>query len=124
MKEFFELEVGYIIIALFFLVITAIVTTRSFVPRVAFKRGMIMVGTFLAILIAAHYYVTTQRMKNIATEFESGRTILCENKESLKGSQAVIISKKAGWKLEKGIFTNPNFHRDFHSARCASELGQ
>ncbi len=124
MKEFFELEIGYIIIALFFLIITAIVTTRSFVPRIAFKRGMILAGVFLTILIFAHYYMTTQRMKNIATAFESGKTILCENKETLKGKQAVIINKKAGWKLEKGIFTNPDFYRGFHSARCALGLRQ
>ncbi|NOX15702.1 MAG: hypothetical protein GXP61_06725 [Epsilonproteobacteria bacterium] len=124
MKEFFELEIGYIAIALFFLVITAIVTTRSFVPRVAFKRGMITVSLFLAVLIFAHYYVTTQRMKNIAAEFESGKTILCENKERLKGSQTIIISKKAGWKLENRIFINPDFYRGFHSARCAVELRQ
>ncbi|MCF6174082.1 MAG: hypothetical protein L3J44_09955, partial [Campylobacteraceae bacterium] len=105
MKEFFELEIGYIIMALFFLVITAIVTTRSFVPRVAFKRGMILVGVFLTMMIFAHYYVTTHRMREIASAFKSGKTILCENKERLKGNQVAIINKKAGWRLENGKFT-------------------
>lgn len=124
MKEFFELEIGYIVIAIFFLVITAIVTTRSFMPKVAFKRGMIMVSSILILAIALHYYVTTQRMQTIAREFNNGKTILCENRERLKGNQAVIINKKAGWTLKNGIFTNPDFYRDFHSARCAVGLRQ
>jgi len=122
LKEFFELEIGYITIAIFFLVITAIVTTRNFMPKVAFKRGMILVGLIMIVAISLHYYVTTQRMKTIAQKFNSGTTILCENRERLKGNQAVIISKKAGWILENGIFTNPDFYRGFHSARCAIEI--
>ncbi len=124
MKEFFELEIGYMVIALFFLVVTAIVTTRKFMPQVAFKRGMAIVGIILASFILFHYYITTQRMKTIAVEFNKGKTILCENKERLKGSQAIIINKKAGWTLKNGIFSNPKFYRGFHSARCAVGLKQ
>jgi hypothetical protein len=61
-------------------------------------------------------------MEMIAKEFNSGKTILCENREMLNGPNAVIILKKAGWSLKNGIFTNPEFHRDFHSARCAVDL--
>ncbi len=122
MKNFFELEIGYIIIAVFFLVITFIVTTRSFMPKVAFKRGMSIVSVILIAFILFHYYITTQRMQTIAQEFNKGKTILCENKERLKGSQSIIINKKAGWVLKDGIFTNPDFYRGFHSARCAVGL--
>ena len=38
MKLFFELELAYIFIALFFLVVTTIVTTRSFSPKNSFKK--------------------------------------------------------------------------------------
>ena len=124
MMNFLELEMGYIIIAIFFIVVTAIVTTRSFMPRIAFKRGMILVSTIMVVSILFHYYITTQRMQMIAKEFNNDKTILCENRETLKGNQSVIISKKAGWKLENGIFTNPDFYRGFHSARCALGLRQ
>ncbi len=122
MKEFFELEIGYIIIALFFLVVTAIVTTRSFMPEGAFKKGMIAVGIIVVAFILFHYYTTVSRMEMIAKEFNSGKTILCENREMLNGPNAIIILKKAGWSLKNGIFTNPEFHRDFYSARCAIDL--
>ncbi len=124
MKEFFELEAGYMVIAIFILVVTAIVTTRKFMPSVAFKRGMLLVGSVLIAAILFHYYITTQRMQMIAEEFNKGKIILCENRERLKGNQSVIINKKAGWKLENGIFTNPDFYRGFHSARCAPGLRQ
>jgi len=124
MINFLELEMGYIVIAIFFIVVTAIVTTRNFMPRVAFKRGMILVSTILVAFVLFHYYMTIQRMQMIAQEFNGGKTILCENRESLKGNQSVIINKKAGWRLEDGIFTNPDFYRGFHSARCALGLRQ
>ncbi len=122
MMNFLELEIGYIVIALFFLAVTAIVTTRSFMPKGAFKKGMSIVGIILVSFIIFHYYITTNRMKMIAKEFNAGKTILCEDRELLKGPNAIIISKKAGWSLKKGIFTNPEFYRGFHSARCAVEL--
>ncbi len=122
MMNFLEMEIGYIIIALFFLTVTAIVTTRSFMPKGAFKKGMSVVGIILVAFIAFHYYNTTSRMKMIAKEFNNGKTILCENREVLKGPNAIIISKKAGWSLKNGIFTNPEFYRGFHSARCTVEL--
>ncbi|MFK5881305.1 MAG: hypothetical protein QM482_03740 [Sulfurospirillum sp.] len=122
MMNFFELEMGYIVIAIFFLVVTVIVTTRSFMPRIAFKRGMTIVSIILIAFVMLHYYITTKRMHMISNEFNSGKTILCENRGTLKGNQSVIISKKASWTLKDGIFTNPDFYRGFHSARCAVSL--
>lgn len=121
---FFDLEIGYIIIALFFLVITAYVTTRSFMPKVAFKRGMIIMIIILGSFIFFHYYFTMHRINRIAKAFNAGQTILCESRGELKGAQAIIIKKSGGWSLKKGIFTNPKFVRDFHSARCALDLRQ
>ncbi len=120
--SFFDLEVGYIFIALFFLAITAYVTTRDFMPKVAFKRGMSIMIIILGSFILFHYYITTNRMNRIAKAFNAGKTILCESRGSMKGAQAIIIIKKAGWRLKKGIFSNPDFVRDFHSARCALSL--
>ena len=119
MKEFFELEIGYIIIALFFLVVTAIVTTRSFMPKGAFKKDMITVGIIVVVFILFHYHTTASRMEMIAKEFNSSKTILCENREMLNGLNAIINLKKAGWSLKNGIFTNPEFHRDFYGPRSA-----
>jgi hypothetical protein len=119
---FFELEIGYIIMAVFFLAITAFVTTRPFMPKVAFKRGMLSMLGIMAFFITLHYIVTTNRIADNAKAFHAGKTILCENKGSMQGSQTVIITKKAGWSLKDGIFSNKEFVRDFHSARCTEEL--
>jgi len=119
--KFLEIEGGYIAIAIFFLIITIIVTTRSFMPKKALKNGLLIVGSIQIVFIGFHYYFTTERMKSIALLFHQGKTVLCENKESLMGSQAIIINKKAGWMLKDGIFSNPNFYRSFHSARCAPD---
>ncbi|HEY9204100.1 MAG TPA: hypothetical protein VIM82_07195, partial [Sulfurimonas sp.] len=80
MRLFFELEGAYIIIAIFLLVVTAIVTTRDFVPKGAFKKGMISVSLLLAIMIGAHYSLTTSRMQNVEAMFNNGDTVICENK--------------------------------------------
>jgi len=119
--RFLEMEGGYIAIAIFFLVITIIVTTRSFMPKKALKNGLLIVGSILIIFIGFHYYITIERMKSIALLFHQGKTILCENKENLMGAQVIIINKKADWTLKDGVFSNPNFYRSFHSARCAPD---
>lgn len=64
MELFLELEIVYIVIGIFILTVTAIVTTRDFVPKGAFKKGMSIVGAFVAIMIVGHYTVTTSRMDN------------------------------------------------------------
>jgi hypothetical protein len=119
---FFELEIGYMVMAAFFLAITAFVTTRPFMPKVAFKRGMLSMFIIMGFFIALHYNITMNRIEDNAKAFSEGKTILCENKGSMQGSQTVIITKKAGWSLKDGIFSNKEFVRDFHSARCTKEL--
>jgi len=118
MERFFELEIAYVAIAVFFLAITAFVTTRDFMPKVAFKRGMIGVFLLFAIMINLHYMVTVKRMEGVAEIFNEGKTIICENKMRRTISQSVLISKELGWRLEGDYFKNPDFERDFLTARC------
>jgi hypothetical protein len=77
MDLFLELEIVYIVIGIFILSVTAVVTSRDFVPAGAFKKGMSFVGTFVAIMIILHYNVTTTRMSNVEAMFEEGNTIIC-----------------------------------------------
>lgn len=116
--NFFQLEAGYLTIALFALAITAYVTTRPFMGKNAFRNGMVMVTLFLALMIGAHYYMTTQRMATVEQAFNEGKEILCESRENRKAAQSIVVSKKLGWKLKDGLFTNPEYTRPFHSARC------
>jgi len=118
MKSFFELEIAYIVIGIFFLAVTLFVTTRDFMPKVAFKRGMSGVFAIFAIMIGIHYFVTTKRMNGVKKIFNAGETVICENKMRKTISQSVIISKKLGWRLEGDYFKNKDFERDFHTARC------
>jgi hypothetical protein len=118
MELFFELEIAYIAIGIFILSVTAFVTTRDFVPRVAFKRGMIGVGSFLTIMILAHYYVTTTRMDGVKELFNQGETIICENKMQRTISRSVLISKELEWRLEGDHFVSDNHVRSFHTSRC------
>jgi len=118
MENFFELEIAYIVIGIFFLLVTAFVTTRDFMPKVAFKRGMLGIFAFFAIMISIHYFVTTNRMDNVKKLFNEGKTIICENKMRRTISQSVLISQKLGWRLEGDYFKNPDFERDFFTARC------
>ncbi len=118
MKLFFELEIAYIVIGLFVLAVTAFVTTRDFVPRVAFKRGMIGVGGLITVMILAHYYITTKRMSGVKEIFNEGGTVICENKMHRTISRSVLISKKLEWELEGDYFFSKNHMRKFHTARC------
>ena len=118
MERFFELEVAYVVIGIFFLIVTAFVTTREFMPKVAFKRGMFSVFTVFAFMIAAHYAFTTKRMNGVAEIFNEGKVIICENKMRRTISQSVLISKELGWRLEGDYFKNSDFERDFFTARC------
>jgi len=118
MERFIELEIAYIVIGLFFLAVTWFVTTRDFMPKVAFKRGMIGVFSIFFIMISLHYMITTKRMAGVAEIFNEGKTIICENKMHRTISQSVLISKELGWKLDGDYFKNPDFTRDFHTSRC------
>jgi len=118
MDRFFELEIPYMVIMLFFLAVTAFVTTRDFMPKGAFKKGMTGIFTIFAIMIGIHYYVTSARMNGVKEIFNEGNTIICENKMRRTISQSVLISKKLGWHIEGDYFKNPDYVRDFHTARC------
>ena len=118
MGLFFELEIVYIVIGIFFLAVTAFVTTRDFMPKVAFKRGMIGIFMIFAIMITAHYFVTTKRMSGVKEIFNEGGTIICENKMQKTISRSVLISKKLEWRLDGDYFKSDNHIRDFHTARC------
>ncbi len=118
MELFFELEAVYLVIGTFIMVITAIVTTRDFVPKVAFKRGMLGVGGFLAFMIAFHYNMTVSRMEGVKEIFNEGDTIICENKMRRTISRSVLLSKKLGWRLDGDKFKNDGYERDFHTSRC------
>jgi len=118
MELFFELEIVYIVIALFFLAVTLFVTTRDFMPKVAFKRGMIGVTLLFSVMIALHFLITTKRMAGVKEIFNEGGTIICENKMRRTISRSVLISKELEWRIEGDHFVSDNYERDFHTARC------
>jgi len=118
MDKFLELEGGYLAIGVFIMCIAAVVTTRSFVGKNAFKTGMPITFLFLAFFIGLHFYVTTNRMDRVKTRFTDGKPVICENRINRKAEQSIIISNKEGWSLEGDIFKSPKFTRPFHTARC------
>ena len=118
MERFIELEIVYIVIGVFFLAVTLFVTTRDFMPKVAFSRGMISVFTTFSVMITAHYLVTVKRMDGVKSIFNEGEIIICENKMRKTISRSVLISKELEWRLEGDYFVSDNHVRDFHTARC------
>jgi len=118
MELFLELEIVYLVIGAFILSVTAFVTTRDFMPKVAFKRGMLMVGGFLVVMIGFHHYMTTSRMEGVKEIFNNNETVICENKMRRTISRSVLLSKKLGWRLEGDKFKNDDYERDFHTSRC------
>lgn len=118
MELFLELEAVYLVIGAFIMVVTAIVTTRDFVPKVAFKRGMLGVGGILILMITFHYNMTTSRMEGVKELFNAGETIICENKMRRTISRSVLLSKELGWSIEGDKFVNSDYERDFHTSRC------
>ncbi|MBU0720015.1 hypothetical protein KJ877_01595 [bacterium] len=118
MGLFFELEIAYIVIGIFFLIITAIVTTRSTLPKSSFKYGMIGVASIFSGMILAHYYTTVTRMDGVKEIFNEGEVIICENKMQKTISRSVLISKELEWRLEGDLFVSDNHIRNFHTSRC------
>jgi len=118
MELFFELEIVYLVIGAFILSVTAFVTTRDFIPKVAFKRGMLSVSGLLIIMIGFHYFMTTSRMSGVKEIFNEGETIICENKMRRTISRSVLLSKELGWRLEGDEFKNDDYERAFHTSRC------
>jgi hypothetical protein len=123
MELFFELEVVYLIIGAFILSITAVVTTREFMPKGAFKKGIIGVGVAVSIMVGFHYTLTIKRMNGVEEIFNSGETIICENKMRRTISRSVLLSKDLGWKLEDHLFKHHDYERDFHTSRCVDWIG-
>ena len=122
MKLFFELEAAYILIGLFFLIVTTIATTRKFSPPNSFKKIFPAVFIFICIAIFAHFKVTTSRMAEVESEFLKGETVLCENKTKKEFSRSIMINDELGWDLKDNVFTNPEYFKNFHSARCVKML--
>ncbi len=116
--KFLELEAAYLVIGAFIMIVTIYVTTRPFMAKSAFKIGVTGVFLLLCIFIGLHYFITTNRMAEVSDRFISGKPVICENKIQRKAEQSVIISKELGWSLKDDIFTNPQYSRGFHSARC------
>jgi len=118
MELFFELEVVYLVIGAFIMIVTLFVTTRDFMPKVAFRNGMIGVGTMVTLMITFHFMMTTSRMEGVKEIFNEGETIICENKMRRTISRSVLLSKELGWRLEGDKFKNDDYERDFHTSRC------
>jgi len=118
MEKFFELEGGYLFIALVILVVTLFVTTRPFMSKGSVKKGVVGVGVFLAIAIGLHYQVTTTRMHEVKQAFRAGKTIICESRAQRRAAQSVDISQRNEWHLEGDLFVSPHYNRPFHTARC------
>jgi len=118
MSEFFYLEGIYLIIASFVMLITLFVTTREFMPEGSLKKGLIIVGSIMTVFIAAHYFVTKNRMSDVVEAFKSGKVIICENRVYRKGANYIELKDNGDWKIENNHFKNSNFTRDFFIARC------
>ncbi|MBS4069538.1 MAG: hypothetical protein WC279_01405 [Sulfurimonas sp.] len=123
MGLFLELEIVYIIIGIFILSVTAVVTTRDFMPKGAFKKGILAVGVVVSIMIGFHYTLTTKRMDGVEKIFNSGETVICENKMRRTVSRSVLLSQELGWKLEDHLFKHHDYERDFHTSRCVDWIG-
>jgi len=121
MELFFKLEAGYLVIALFALLITAFVSTREFMPKGSFKKGILIVSLVVATAIGLHFKITTDRVEAVREAFNSGKNILCENRVVRVGTQYVTVNRNREWSLNGYIFSSPNFERDFFIARCVVE---
>ena len=118
MAKFLELEGGYLFIAFVILAVTLFVSTRPFMSKGALKKGMFWVSLVLAFFIGLHFKITTNRMSEVKTAFNQGKTVICESRAMRKVAQSVDINKNREWKLEGDIFVSPNYSRVFHTARC------
>ncbi len=118
MQKFFILEGAYLMIALFVLAITLFVSTRPFMPKGAYKKGLLWVGLVIALMIGAHYWVTTSRMAEVKAAFSANQPVLCESRMQRKVAQSVEILRAREWSLQGDLFVSPHYSRPFHAARC------
>ena len=118
MELFFKLEAGYLAIALFVLIVTLIVTTRSFVRNGVWKKSLGIMFVIMSILIGLHYFVTMSRINEVETTFNNGGKVICENRAIRKVSQSLVIEKSNDWVLENHMLSSKNYSREFFTARC------
>ena len=118
MELFLKLEAGYLAIAAFVLVVTIIVTTRSFVPHGLWKKAVPTMALILSAFISMHFLATTDRIDEVETTFHNGGKIICENRVIRKVSQSVTIEKSNEWTLKDHMCSSPNYSREFFTARC------
>ena len=118
MKNFFYLEGAYLILGGIILLITLYVTTRPFMRKGAVKKGLTGVSIVLALMIGAHYMLTTKRMEEVRVAFGQDKPIICESRMQRKVAQTVTIQRSKEWKLEGDHFVSPYYSRPFFIARC------
>ncbi len=118
MYNFFYLEGAYLILGAFALLITLFVTTRPFMSKGAVKKGLFWVSSVIAVMVAAHYTITSNRMTEVASAFDQDKIIICESRATRKVAQTVLIQKSNEWLLKDNNFISPNFSRPFFIARC------
>ncbi len=112
MEKFLELEGGYLFISFVVLMVTLFVTTRPFMSKGALRNGLIGVGLILSSLIAIHFKITTDRMDEVQSAFNDGKSIICESRMLRKASQSIEINRAKDWKLDGDIFVSPHFVLD------------
>ena len=110
MKLFFELEIAYIFIAIFFLIVTAIVTTRKFSPPNSFKKVFPPVLIFLIIAIFAHFKVTTSRMAEVESEFL--KVSIAFFKNIAKNAKQIDDHREFFEQYQKSIENMKNFYAE------------
>lgn len=118
MELMLKLEAGYLGIAAFALIITLFVTTRPFVPKGSYKKGLFFVGSASLAFIGVHYFVTSDRMVGVEEAFNNGKKVVCESRMVRKVAQSVTIEKSNEWTLKDHMFSSPNYSREFFTARC------
>ena len=118
MELFIKLEAGYLAIAVFILLVTLFVTTRPFVAKGSYKKGLFLVASVMSTFILLHYFVTSSRITEVETTFNQGGKVICESKAVRKVAQSITISKSNEWSLNDHMLTSPNYSRGFFTARC------
>ena len=118
MKTFLELEGAYLVLGFIIILITIFVSTRPFMSKGAIKKGLFWVILVLAIMIGLHFKITTDRMNEVSTAFNEGKTVICESRAIRKVAQSVDIHRDREWILENDVFVSPHYSRGFFIARC------
>jgi len=118
MYNFFYLEGAYLILGAFALLITLFVTTRPFMSKGAMKKGLLWVSLVIAVMVGAHYMITSNRMIDVALAFNQDKVIICESRATRKVAQTVLIQKSNGWSLKDNNFISTSYSRPFFIARC------